>query len=118
MKKGKSFGGIQGDFHPRLPRHRKAGPWKAGKGGSLHSIRPINRLAPGAIKRLTSKEVLFEASACHILVDQQPVIVLATVADELHEIRMTEFPKIVHLSLENPEILRKTTMQEFQNLEH
>ncbi|GER51164.1 5'-3' exonuclease family protein [Striga asiatica] len=57
----------------------------------------IHRLRNG----LTSKEMILQASPRHKLVHQKPIIVLQTVANEFHQIRMGELPQIVHFCLQS-----------------
>ncbi|BAS84644.1 Os03g0408101 [Oryza sativa Japonica Group] len=44
-------------------------------------------------------EVVLEAALGHVLVDEQAVLVLAAVADELHQVGVPELPKEDHLRL-------------------
>lgn len=49
--------------------------------------------------KLTLEEVVLEAAPGHVLVDEHPVVVLAAVADELHQMRMAQHPQVHHLRL-------------------
>lgn len=48
---------------------------------------------------LTLEEVVLEAAVLHVLVDEQAVLVLAAVADQLHQVGMPQLPQEDHLRL-------------------
>lgn len=44
--------------------------------------------------------MVLQAALGHVLVDEQPVVLLAAVTDELHQVRMPELPQEDHLRLQ------------------
>lgn len=48
---------------------------------------------------LTFEEVVLEAAMLHVLVDEQPVLVLAAVAHQLHQVGVPQLPHEDHLRL-------------------
>jgi hypothetical protein len=75
VQEGEATGGADGDLQPRLPRQR------------------LERRAP-------PEEVVLEAAARHELVDQEALLVLATVPQQLHQVLVPELPKEDHLRLQ------------------
>lgn len=49
---------------------------------------------------LTFEEVVLEAAMLHVLVDEEAVLVLAAVADQLHQVGMPKLAKEDHLCLQ------------------
>jgi hypothetical protein len=48
---------------------------------------------------LTFEEVVLQAAVLHVLVDEQPVLVLAAVAHQLHQVGVPQLPQEDHLRL-------------------
>jgi hypothetical protein len=48
---------------------------------------------------LTLEEVVLQAAMLHVLVDEEPVLVLAAVSDQLHQVGMPQLPQEDHLRL-------------------
>ena len=71
MEEGEAPGDVERDGHPRRPRQ-----------------------AAGA-----AEQVVLQAALGHELVHQQPVVVLAAVADELHQVRVAVLFEVAHLRL-------------------
>ena len=72
VEEGEAPGDVQRDGQPRRPRQ-----------------------AAGA-----AEQVVLQAALGHELVHQQPVVVLAAVADELHQVRVAVLPEVAHLRLQ------------------
>ena len=51
---------------------------------------------------LTLEEVVLEAAVLHVLVDEEAVLVLAAVADQLHQVGVPQLPQEDHLRLHAP----------------
>jgi hypothetical protein len=71
VEEGEAPGDVERDGHPRRPRE-----------------------AAGA-----AEQVVLQAALGHELVHQQPVVVLAAVADELHQVRVAVLSEVAHLRL-------------------
>ena len=56
---------------------------------------------------LTLEEVVLEAAVLHVLVDEEAVLVLAAVADQLHQVGVPQLPQEDHLRLQAPNKERK-----------
>lgn len=48
---------------------------------------------------LTFKEMVLQAAPSHEFIDEQPVLVLATVSDQLYKVGMPQLPEKYNLSL-------------------
>lgn len=62
------------------------------------------------MKEHTSKEMILKASSEHELINKQPVIILATVSNQLGQIGISELPKEVNFRLKRGDMQWKTTM--------
>lgn len=51
------------------------------------------------MKKLTPEEMILHAATRHELVYQQAMLILTTVADQFHKIRVLKLPKIVDFCL-------------------
>jgi hypothetical protein len=59
--------------------------------------RGSNSKLVGVGRSLTLEEVVLEAAPGHVLVDEHPLLVLAAVPDELHQMRVAQHPQVHHL---------------------
>lgn len=51
--------------------------------------------------------MLFQAATCHVFIDQLAVLILTTVPNQPHKIRMTELSQVVNFSLQDNNIRTK-----------